>query len=98
MKTIDLYRITDELDDETLDVMVLRLESRGEHPRFAAMMNEYLDAMEIDSAESVLDLGCGTGVAARAIAPGRSFRGGLLESTAANILLPRPAASPARKA
>lgn len=75
MKTIDVYRITNELDDETLDVMVSRLESRGEHPRFTAMMGDYLDAMEIDSAETVLDLGCGTGVAARAIARRPAFSG-----------------------
>lgn len=75
MKTIDVYRITSELDDTTLDVMVNRLESRGQHPRFIEMMNEYLDAMEIDSASSVLDVGCGTGVAARAIARRPGFSG-----------------------
>lgn len=75
MNTIDVYRITNELDDETLDVMVSRLESRGGHPRFAAMMDEYLDAMEIDSAASVLDLGCGTGIAARTIVRRPGFSG-----------------------
>src|SRR4029079_12829735 len=39
------------------------------------MMQQYLDAMRIDSAETVLDLGCGTGVAARAIARRPGFRG-----------------------
>ena len=75
MKTIDVYRITDDLDDATLDVMVTRLEARGEHPRFAEMMQEYFDAMAVDSASSVLDLGCGTGVAARAIARRPGFSG-----------------------
>lgn len=75
MKTVDVYRITNELDDGTLDVMVARLETRNQHPRFAEMMREYLDAMEIDAAESVLDLGCGTGVAARAIARRPEFSG-----------------------
>ena len=28
-------------------------------------MREYLDAIDVDSAETVLDMGCGTGVAAR---------------------------------
>jgi ubiquinone/menaquinone biosynthesis C-methylase UbiE len=32
------------------------------------MLNDYLNAMQIDTAKTVLDLGCGTGVAARAIA------------------------------
>lgn len=75
MKTIDVYRITSELDDTTLDVMVNRMESRGRYPRFIEMMNEYFDAMKIDSASRVLDLGCGTGVAARAIARRPGFSG-----------------------
>lgn len=75
MGTVDVYRITNQLDDATLDVLVTRLESRGKHPRFADMLREYLDAMAIDSVRSVLDLGCGTGVAARAIARRPGFPG-----------------------
>jgi ubiquinone/menaquinone biosynthesis C-methylase UbiE len=75
MGTVDVYRITNELDDATLDVLVTRLEARGKHPRFADMMREYLDAMAIDSARSVLDLGCGTGIAARTIARRPGFAG-----------------------
>ena len=75
MGTVDVYRITNQLDDATLDVLLTRLEARGKHPRFADMLREYLDAMAIDSARSVLDLGCGTGVAARAIACRPSFSG-----------------------
>jgi ubiquinone/menaquinone biosynthesis C-methylase UbiE len=75
MGTVDVYRITDQLDDATLDVLVTRLEARGKHPRFADMLGEYLDAMAIDSAGAVLDLGCGTGVAARAIARRPGFSG-----------------------
>ena len=75
MSTVDVYRITDQLDDPSLEAIVTRLEARGKHPRFVAMMQQYLDAMRIDSAETVLDLGCGTGVAARAIARRPGFRG-----------------------
>lgn len=75
MATVDVYRITDQLDDSTLDALIARLEARGQHPRFVAMMREYLDAMGIDSAASVLDLGCGTGVVARAIARRPGFAG-----------------------
>lgn len=73
--TVDVYRITDRLDDPTLDVVVTRLEARGKHPRFIAMMDQYLQAMDIDSAKTVLDVGCGTGVAARAIARRKGFAG-----------------------
>jgi ubiquinone/menaquinone biosynthesis C-methylase UbiE len=75
MGTVDVYRITDKLDDATLEVLVTRLEARGRHPRFVGMMRDYLDAMAIDSARSVLDLGCGTGVAARAVAGRPGFSG-----------------------
>jgi ubiquinone/menaquinone biosynthesis C-methylase UbiE len=75
MGTVDVYRITNTLDDSTLDVLVARLESRGKHPRFSEMMREYMDSMAIDSAKLVLDLGCGTGVAARAIAQRPDFSG-----------------------
>jgi ubiquinone/menaquinone biosynthesis C-methylase UbiE len=75
MGTVDVYRITNKLDDATLDVLMTRLEARGKHPRFVDMMRDYLDAMAIDTATSVLDLGCGTGVAARAIARRPQFSG-----------------------
>src|SRR5262244_562918 len=75
MATVDVYRITNELDDATLDVLATRLEARGKHPRFFEMMREYLDAMGVDAAGSVLDLGCGTGVASRAIARRPGFSG-----------------------
>jgi ubiquinone/menaquinone biosynthesis C-methylase UbiE len=75
MTSTDVYRITNQLDDETLEVMAARLEARGRHPRFVAMFNQYLDAMEIDGARSVLDLGCGTGVIARAIGRRPGFSG-----------------------
>lgn len=75
MGTVDVYRISDRLDDSTLEVLVTRLEARGKHPRFIAMMNEYFDAMKIESAAAVLDVGCGTGIAARAIAGRKAFGG-----------------------
>ena len=75
MATVDVYRITDKLDDPTLDAVAARLEARGKHSRFIAMMQEYLGAMEIDSAATALDLGCGTGVVSRAIAQRKGFAG-----------------------
>jgi ubiquinone/menaquinone biosynthesis C-methylase UbiE len=78
MPALDPYHITDKLDDAILDVIVTRLESRGKHPRFQSMLDDYLDCMAIDSAGSVLDMGCGTGVAARAIAARTGFSGKVL--------------------
>ena len=78
MSTTDPYGKTDRLDETSLEVIVARLEARGKHPFFDRMMREYLDAMEIDAAETVLDMGCGTGVASRAIARRPDFTGTVL--------------------
>ena len=75
MPGLDPYNITDKLDDTLLDVISTRLENRGKHPRFVAMLSDYLEAMRIDQASMGLDLGCGTGVAARAIARRPGFGG-----------------------
>jgi ubiquinone/menaquinone biosynthesis C-methylase UbiE len=73
--TADLFSKTDQLDAATLESMVARFEARGKHPAFANMLSEYLDAMQIAPAASVLDLGCGTGLVARAIARHSGFTG-----------------------
>ncbi len=75
MTSIDPYRVTDKLDDAVLEAITTRLEARGRHPAFVGMMDEYLDAMGIDEAEAVIDLGCGTGVASRRIARRSEFSG-----------------------
>ena len=75
MGALDPYRITDELEDALLDVMVSRLEARGNHWFFQKVLREYLDAMDIDAASTVLDMGCGTGVAARTVARRANFSG-----------------------
>ena len=75
MGALDPFRITDKLEDPLLDVMISRLEVRGKHWFFQKVLREYLDAIAVDSAETVLDLGCGTGVAARMIARRADFPG-----------------------
>jgi ubiquinone/menaquinone biosynthesis C-methylase UbiE len=58
--------------------MATRLEARGRHPRFMQPLSAYLEHMNIDGRATVLDLGCGTGVAARAIARRPGFKGTVL--------------------
>lgn len=72
---IDPFGRTDKLDDGTLEALVLRFEARGKHPQFSKMLREYLDAMDIAATARVLDIGCGTGLAARTIARGTGFGG-----------------------
>lgn len=57
-------RQPDKLDDGLLRVNVTRLEIRGKNPFFEQMLREDLDAMRIDAATTLLDIGCATGVAA----------------------------------
>ena len=73
--TVDVFSKTDRLDADTLDALAAGLEAHTRHPAFADMLTEYLDAMQIAPSASVLDLGCGTGLVARAIARHASFTG-----------------------
>ena len=73
--TFDVYGSTDKLDDTTLDAIAMRLEARGDNAFFIQMLHEYLDEMNIDTAATVLDVGCGTGVATRAVARRPGFDG-----------------------
>ena len=75
MTSADPFGRTDRLDDAMLDALVARFEARGKHPVFATMLGEYLDAMNPASAAAVLDMGCGTGLVARAIAHRPGFSG-----------------------
>jgi ubiquinone/menaquinone biosynthesis C-methylase UbiE len=75
MTAADVFGKTDQLDAATLDALVARFEARGKHAAFVEMLTEYLDAMQIAPSASVLDLGSGTGVVARAIARHASFTG-----------------------
>lgn len=75
MSSVDPFGRTDKLDDDILEALVVRFEARGKHPLFSKMLQEYLDAMQIDRAGAVLDMGCGTGLAARAIAHRAAFSG-----------------------
>jgi len=75
MASIDPFGRTDKLDDNMLAALVTRFEARGKNSRFAKMLADYLDAMGIDRTARVLDMGCGTGLAARAIARREAFSG-----------------------
>lgn len=75
MTAFDVFRATDRLPDEVLDVIADRLEGRARHPHFVEMRRQYLDAMGIDAARTVLVVGCGTGVIPRAIAQRPGFAG-----------------------
>jgi len=44
----DLYSRAPPVDESLLQVIVTRLEARGKHPLFEKMLQDYLDAMQIE--------------------------------------------------
>jgi SAM-dependent methyltransferase len=61
----DPYNNPDSQPEATLQAMIQRLEERGRHPSFLAMIEAYVDLVPKDRALCALDLGCGTGVVSR---------------------------------
>lgn len=72
---LDPYSITNRLDVKAIGSITTRLEARGENEYFKKMLIEYLDALEPGKLHRVLEVGCGTGVATRALARHPAFRG-----------------------
>ena len=71
--TTDIFQMISSLDAEGIQRVVDRLEYRGKDDFFVAMRETYLNRMEIGPTTRVLDLGCGTGIVARALAARASF-------------------------
>ncbi len=71
----DIFQLIGSLDAEGVQRIVDRLEYRGKDDTFVAMREEYLRQMELASNANILDLGCGTGVVARALASRENFSG-----------------------
>jgi ubiquinone/menaquinone biosynthesis C-methylase UbiE len=64
----DVYARTFDADEVSLASIAARLEARGRHRFFDQVINDYMDVLALSRNESILDLGCGTGVIARALA------------------------------
>jgi SAM-dependent methyltransferase len=75
LRAPDVYGRTHQMDEKTLGAVAERLEARGRHPFFARAIGEYMDHLALAGPAALLDLGCGTGVAARAIARRPEVRG-----------------------
>ncbi len=75
------------LDAEGVQRIVDRLEYRGKDEAFVAMREEYLRHMNIAPNADVLDLGCGTGVVARALATRENFSGKIIGVDYSNELI-----------
>ena len=71
----DAMQFINEQDAATRERFIERLEFRGTDPTFTAYRDAYMELIDLRHAATVLDLGCGTGVVARAIAVGNAFAG-----------------------
>jgi len=74
----DVYSRTNELDVQTLNAVVDRLEYRAKQPIFRKILEEYLDRIDPSTLRDVLDMGCGTGFVARQLAQRKDFHGRVL--------------------
>jgi len=75
MTAQDVYRFINDLDDATIQGLIERLEFRGIDPTFTKLRDAYLAEACLSPSAQILELGCGTGVVARAIAKREGFSG-----------------------
>ena len=80
MAKLDPYSITDQMDPTAISSMITRLEARGANQFFRQMLDDYLEALEPAKLACVLEVGCGTGVATRALAQHPGFVGHIYAS------------------
>jgi ubiquinone/menaquinone biosynthesis C-methylase UbiE len=75
MPLLDVYGRTHELDAKSIDTIATRLEARRGSVRYMRMLQEYLEAINLAATQSILALGCGTGVEVREVLRRPDFRG-----------------------
>jgi ubiquinone/menaquinone biosynthesis C-methylase UbiE len=71
----DVFGRVNELPPESVQRLADRMETRRLDPTFSAWREAYLDRLGLDGADTVLEVGCGTGAVARAIAGRAGFTG-----------------------
>lgn len=64
----DPHRFINDLEPGMIDRLVERLESRGKDRVFTRLFDNYSSRLDLQSDAQVLEIGCGTGVVARALA------------------------------
>jgi ubiquinone/menaquinone biosynthesis C-methylase UbiE len=87
MATRDAMEFINEQDDAALQRFIERFEFRGKDPTFVAYREAYLDQLGLSPSAAVLELGCGTGVVARALAGRAGFSGPITGVDQSPVLL-----------
>jgi len=73
----DVFEFINKQDEATVQSLINRLEFRGNDPTFVGYRDAYVDRMGLSASAAVLDIGCGTGVFARALARRPGFSGSI---------------------
>jgi len=76
----DIWQQLENAESSTIDRIVERLEMRGRDDAFVAMTDRYLNRIDVEGLDTVLELGCGTGVVSRSIAARPGFAGSVVGS------------------
>lgn len=75
MAARDPHRFVNELDETAIDGLIARLESRAQDSVFAGLLDKYVARLDLPRSARVLEIGCGTGAALRALAHRSDFAG-----------------------
>lgn len=75
LRAPDVYGRTFEMDAPALAAIAQRLEARGAHAFIAGVIDEYMAGLIQSPADSVLEIGCGTGAVVRTIAQRPEMKG-----------------------
>lgn len=67
MSSVDPHRISDKLDEATIQRLIDRLESRAKDVVFTRLFDNYINKLDFPSSSRVLEVGCGTGAMTRAL-------------------------------
>lgn len=83
----DAMEFINDQDQVTLQRFVERLEARGTDPTFTGYRDAYLSELKLPDSADVLEIGCGTGVVARAVAARPGFTGRVIATDQSPALL-----------
>lgn len=75
MAARDPHRFVNELDDNAVERLVARLEGRARDQVFTRLFDKYAAQLDLPASARILEIGCGTGAVARALARREGFAG-----------------------
>ena len=78
MSARDPHRFSHELDEEVTQRIINRLESRARDDVFTRLFHQYAEKLEFPESALTLEIGCGTGAVARALAKKAHFTGNIV--------------------